>query len=183
MQPYGYRRCNHMVHWLHALLQYDTVVACIATIWYNAHRHCHCMLQSLQLHTGRRSRHRRISSLDEKLERRSMMDPALISPASSGELTVSRAKVCMPTLLQGMSCSLQGMSASLQGISVCCKVCQQCCKACQHCCKACQICCDMSALLQGGLAHRAAHGHGGCCCDIHQRRLLLSCSFFCCIAA
>ena len=45
------------------------------------------------LSAGRRSRHRRISSLDEKMERRSMVDPALMSPASSGELSVSRAKV------------------------------------------------------------------------------------------
>lgn len=54
---------------------------------------CSCMVEWFQLHAGRRSRHRRISSLDEKTERRSMMDPALISPASSGELSVSRAKV------------------------------------------------------------------------------------------
>lgn len=46
------------------------------------------------MHAGRRSRHRRISSLDEKLERKSMVEPGVMSPASSGELTVSRAKVC-----------------------------------------------------------------------------------------
>ena len=49
---------------------------------------------NLKMHAGRRSRHRRISSWDEKAEgRKGMVDPALISPASSGDLTVTRPKV------------------------------------------------------------------------------------------
>lgn len=47
-----------------------------------------CVMQA-----GRRSRHRRISSWDANLEGRRGVDPALISPASSGELTATRPKV------------------------------------------------------------------------------------------
>ena len=75
------------------------------------------MVQVLQVCAGRRSRHRRISSLDDKLERRSMMDLALISPASSGELTVSRTKVHMSALLQGASCAARHVNALLQSMS------------------------------------------------------------------
>ena len=42
---------------------------------------------------GRRSRHRRISSWDANLEGRKGVDPSLISPASSGDLTTARSKV------------------------------------------------------------------------------------------
>ncbi|KAL0047867.1 hypothetical protein WJX82_001975 [Trebouxia sp. C0006] len=41
---------------------------------------------------GRRSRHRRISSWDANLEGRKGVDPSLISPASSGDLTATRSK-------------------------------------------------------------------------------------------
>ena len=47
-----------------------------------------CVMQA-----GRRSRHRRISSWDANLEGRRGVEPALISPASSGELTATRPKV------------------------------------------------------------------------------------------
>ena len=55
--------------------------------------------------TGRRSRHRRISSWDQ-LEARRGLDPALskellISPASSGDLSANRNKVCFCTDLTG----------------------------------------------------------------------------------
>ncbi|KAL0027199.1 hypothetical protein WJX77_002651 [Trebouxia sp. C0004] len=41
---------------------------------------------------GRRSRHRRISSWDANLEGRKGVDPSLISPTSSGDLTTTRSK-------------------------------------------------------------------------------------------
>lgn len=71
-------------------------------VWKNVKAYANCMVINLRvrqdgkLHAGRRNRHRRISSLDEKLERRSMLEPGVMSPASSGDLTVSRAKVCTP---------------------------------------------------------------------------------------
>ena len=58
---------------IHYTLQRDTTLAC-------------CM-------AGRRSRHRRISSWDANLEGRKGVDPSLISPASSGDLTATRSKV------------------------------------------------------------------------------------------
>lgn len=62
-------------------------------------RAVHSIIRLLQ--TGRRSRHTRISSWDAQLEGgRKGVDPALISPASSGELTTVRPKVrCIMSLL------------------------------------------------------------------------------------
>ena len=62
-------------------------------------RAVHSIIHLLQ--PGRRSRHTRISSWDAQLEGgRKGVDPALISPASSGELTTVRPKVrCIMSLL------------------------------------------------------------------------------------
>lgn len=49
---------------------------------------------------GRRSRHRRISSWDANLEGRKGVDPSLISPTSSGDLTATRSKVQNTTYLR-----------------------------------------------------------------------------------
>ena len=66
--------------------------------------------------TGRRSRHRRISSWDANLEGRKGVDPCLISPASSGDLTATRSKVQQTTILQIVS-------AAIACVSVCVCVC------------------------------------------------------------
>ena len=78
---------------------HDAISALPSLVQVTSHgrvRVCDCTMCA-----GRRSRHRRISSWDQ-LEARRGLDPALskellISPASSGELSANRSKVCSCT--------------------------------------------------------------------------------------